>query len=130
LNKVSGVSIGVAAVAVVAAVSSTAVVRHRHALQLRAREQLLRADLQLLRGGIRRYRAEHGALPRALKDVVRVVPADPITGRADTWRLTTEENVTGDDFAPDAKPAHGGGIADVHSGARGTDSEGKAWSEY
>ena len=130
MNKTSAVSIGVAAVAVAAVVSTMAVVRHRGALQQRAREQLLRADLNMLRGGIRRYRTAHDAPPHALRDAVTVIPADPITGRADTWRVTTEENVPGDDFAADAQPARSSGIVDVHSGARGSDSKGVPWGNY
>ena len=76
---------------------------------------------------------EHG--PESLQELVprylTRVPVDPVTNSADTWRLTTEETVQPSaDFsattAPKAKPQ----IIEVHSGAPGTDSAGKRWSDY
>lgn len=89
----------------------------------------LRQQLAEMRGAIVRYRADHGRYPESLEALVptylRAIPVDPITGRADTWRLTTEETVSPNtDFMESSPSAARPVITDVHSGAAAP------WSGY
>ena len=87
------------------------------------RDAQLKATLAGMREAIRRHRAETGRYPESLRALVPkylpAVPVDPITGSADTWRVTTEESVQPSaDFTPapaTAPPAPV--ITDVQSGA-------------
>jgi hypothetical protein len=111
------------------------------------RPEQLRTTLASMRGAIAQYHAKHGRNPHALPDLVRdgelrMIPADPVTQSSMTWRPVIRENVRMDDFtsgapAPSPAPssaADGGGatteVIDVHSGASGKDSNGRAWSDY
>jgi hypothetical protein len=59
------------------------------------------------------------------------VPIDPITGSRATWRLATEESVAvQEDFRAGGGEGRHVWIIDVHSGARGSDANGRAWSDY
>jgi len=82
------------------------------------------------------YRSKHHQYPHALQDLVRdgelrKIPDDPIT-HAPTWRTTIEETVVTNDFGPSgaAAPPPPQGIVNIHSGASGKDSRGRAWSDY
>jgi len=93
------------------------------------------ADLAQMRTAIKVYHDKNHAYPRSLQDLVRdgelrMIPADPITKSSASWRTTVEENVRVDDFTTNAAAATGGGIVDVHSGAKGKDPAGKPWSDY
>jgi type II secretory pathway pseudopilin PulG len=88
-----------------------------------AQEAALRQELASIRDAIRRFRADSGRYPHTLEELVPkylpAIPADPLTGSAKTWQLTTEETVepnsdfTGNETA--AKPR--AVIIDVQSGA-------------
>lgn len=91
----------------------------------RAKESALKEDLYHLRRAIDDHYADTGAYPADLEELVRKrylrrVPADPLTDRRDTWRLTWAEG-EGD------RPA---GIIDVHSGSDAVDGDGVAYADW
>ena len=91
-------------------------------------------DLAEMRKAIRDYRQDKGRPPATLDELVRarylrVIPNDPLTGKPD-WRVVVEQPVRVDEFSTRAQPVREGGVVDVRSNAPGTDSNGKAWSEY
>lgn len=95
-------------------------------MQLKARETILRENLQTLRKLIDQYAADKEKLPQSLEDLVeanymREVPIDPITGERD-WVLEMEA----DDVAIDG----GQGVGDVHSNAPGVGSDGIPYKDY
>ena len=93
----------------------------------RARETRLQHDLWVMREAIDKYTVDKEKAPQSLQDLVtagylRAVPEDALTKSIDTWQLENEsESLTKD--APV-------GIRNVKSGAEGTDSNGKPYSEY
>ena len=99
-----------------------------------ARETQLRDALASIRRGIAAHHGKHQHNPASLNDLVRdgelrTIPTDPITHSNATWKTTVEENVRVDDFqssAAKAPPA----IVEVHSGASGNDSSGRAFADY
>ncbi|MEN3333545.1 MAG: ral secretion pathway protein [Blastocatellia bacterium] len=101
------------------------VTSYKH-VQLKAKETLLKDDLNTMRKLLDQYEADREKLPQALDDLVsagymRDVPLDPITGEKD-W--TTE-------MGEDTTSREGGqGIVNIHSNAQGEGSDGKAYSEY
>jgi len=86
----------------------------------------LREDLRVLRGMIKQYADDKGALPQSLEDLartgyIRSIPEDPMTGKRD-WKLTIGE---------DPKLAKGPkGVVDVHSSSSAKSSEGRPYSEW
>ena len=98
-----------------------------------ARSDAMRHDLSEMRKAIRDFRADKHRPPKSLLELVQAkylhsIPKDPITGAAD-WHVVTEQSVAVNEFggAP-APPAPV--IVDVRSSARGTDPNGKPWSDY
>jgi len=89
----------------------------------RAREVALKQDLQQVRAAIDQFHADQRRYPATLDELVaarylRAVPVDPITDRADTWRV-------------DAPPGQGAGtIYDVHSGAPGRAQDGSDYAAW
>ncbi|HIC7213581.1 type II secretion system protein [Burkholderia stabilis] len=86
----------------------------------RAKETVLRHNLNTLRQSIDDYRADHGNNPASLDALVenrylREVPLDPVTGKRNSWRL----------LAGDA-----GGVADVKSGAKGRALDGSGYETW
>ncbi|MBX3277020.1 MAG: type II secretion system protein [Acidobacteria bacterium] len=93
----------------------------------RAREIVLKQDLDEMRRAIDKFTVDKERAPSALNELVqagylRSIPVDPITKSADTWQVEMETETT----LPDVPP----GIRDVRSGADGVDSVGKPYSEY
>jgi len=89
----------------------------------RAREGILRQNLFTLRALIDQYTTDLHRRPQSLADLVAVgyikqLPADPMTGRSDTWVL---------EFSSDPKMP---GIANVRSAARAISSNGTAYSDW
>lgn len=89
----------------------------------RAREAALRENLSTLRICIDRFYADNGRYPERLEELVekhylRRMPVDPLTQRADSWRLTTlqEDNRTV--------------IYDVASGATGVGLDGTPYQRW
>ena len=95
-------------------------------VQLKAKETLLKEDLNTMRKLIDQYEADRELLPQSLDDLVsagymREVPIDPITGEKD-WATETGEST----IARDAQQ----GIVNVHSNAAGEGSDGKAYDRH
>ncbi len=95
----------------------------------------LRDILFQIRKAIDHFHDDNGHYPHSLEDLVprylRRIPVDPVTKSSTTWRLVTEQTVQPSaDFSATAAPASKPEIYDVHSGATGTDSTGKAWADY
>ncbi len=109
--------------------------------QRKAAENVLKADLALIRQGIDNFYADKQRYPSSLQELVeakymRRIPVDPITKSADTWIPVTEEvefdgggfgSSFGSDFDYDAPT--GPGMADVKSGAEGETLEGVPYGE-
>lgn len=94
-------------------------------MQLKARETVLKQNLNTMRKAIDQYAADKERLPSSLEELtphyIREVPIDPITGEAD-WSLEMgEDNVSREG---------GQGLVDVHSNAQGEGTDGKPYSEY
>lgn len=109
-------------IVVLAAVSVTS---YQH-IQLKARETILKQDLQAMRKLIDQYAADREKLPQSLDDLVsasymREVPVDPITGDRD-WVVDIGEDIVSRDG--------GTGVLDVHSAAAGEGSDGIAYKDY
>ena len=86
----------------------------------RARETVLRHNLQAIRHALDDYRADHGNNPDSLNALVtnkylRELPMDPVTGRRDSWLPQTGE-------AP--------GVSDVVSGAQGRGLDGLDYARW
>jgi general secretion pathway protein G len=89
----------------------------------RARETVLRQNLAALRDAIDKFNADRGRYPAELAELareryLREVPRDPMTDRADTWRVQ----------APPAGVA--GQVFDVRSGAAGTARDGSPYAAW
>jgi general secretion pathway protein G len=88
----------------------------------RAKEDTLREDLYVLRDAIDKFYADRNRYPENLEELmtaryIRKVPVDPLTMSASSWIAVA--------------PSEGGpGVADVHSGAAGTASDGTALKDW
>ncbi|MFL6215654.1 MAG: type II secretion system protein [Blastocatellia bacterium] len=95
-------------------------------VQLKAKETLLKEDLNTMRKLLDQYEADREKLPQTLDDLVnagymREVPIDPVTGEKD-WVTESGESTVARDG--------GQGIVNIHSNSPGQGSDGKAYSEY
>ncbi|WP_414449003.1 type II secretion system protein [Burkholderia sp. 22PA0099] len=86
----------------------------------RARETVLRHNLNTLRQSIDDFRADTGDNPASLETLVdmhylRDVPLDPITGKRNSWRVLAGDT---------------GGVADVRSGATGRALDGSHYATW
>ncbi len=93
----------------------------------RARETRLQHDLYVMREAIDKYTVDKEKAPASLQELVtggylRALPEDAITHSTETWRIEMETET----LSPNVSP----GIRDVKSGAEGTDTNGKPYSEY
>jgi len=91
----------------------------------RARENTLRSSLAVMRGAIDQFAADRGRYPETLDELVsarylRNVPADPLTGRRDSWVLVEPP--------PDSLVA--GRVGDVRTGAAGRSAEGGLYADW
>ena len=89
----------------------------------RAREAVLKENLFQMRDAIGKYYGDKGKYPESLEALVnekylRAVPVDPITDNATAWVTVRPEDPEKD------------GVADVHSGAEGTASDGSKYSDW
>jgi general secretion pathway protein G len=95
---------------------------------VRAREAALTEDLFQMRKAIDEYYADKQKYPASLDTLVsekylREIKPDPFTNSVDTWQTTMSE--------PDAaNPSAETGIWNVKSGAPGTGSDGRPYSEW
>ena len=90
-----------------------------------AEEAVLQEDLRVMRGMIKEYAHDKGALPQSLEDLavdgyIRSIPEDPITGKQE-WKVIVGE---------DPKLAKGKGVVDVHSSSSAKSSGGTPYSEW
>lgn len=104
---------------------SVAIPTYQRSVQ-HARETVLKENLWQMRRAIDQFSGDKGKLPSSVDELVenkylRERPMDPITEETE-W-----EEVMGDD--PN-NPDGGQGMTDVKSLADGSDSDGKAYSEY
>lgn len=113
-------------VAIVLAGGFTAVQvkKNMDAARQQAKVNALHDALAQMRGAIAKFRADHGRYPHTLLELMpkylHVIPIDPMTGAADTWRLTTEETVQpSEDFSADTGAKSETVVIDVHSSAPG-----------
>jgi general secretion pathway protein G len=93
-----------------------------------AKEAVLKEDLHVLRQAIDAYTNDKEKAPQSLDDLVsagylKSIPMDPMTQSNTTWVTATDDSVQSLDQTD-------GGVNDVHSGATGTGSDGKAYSEW
>lgn len=89
-----------------------------------AREAVLRQDLFVLRDALDQHYADTGKYPASLADLVekrymRRVPADPMTGSAETWMLVRSDDQAGE-----------GGIYDVRSGSEQLALDGSKYADW
>src|SRR5215472_591594 len=82
---------------------------------LRARESVLKQDLQAMRDAISQYTQDKNKAPQDLNDLVsagylRALPRDPFTESTETW-VPVQEDVN------DTLDQTQSGISDVHSGS-------------
>lgn len=93
----------------------------------RSKEAVLRTNLATVRDAIDQYHADKGIWPATLQALVddrylRALPLDPITESRETWLLETPPEEK-------ASEATESGVYNLHSGAEGNGSDGKAYSE-
>jgi general secretion pathway protein G len=95
---------------------------------LRAKESVLRQNLFTLRSLISQYTLDKQKAPQSLEDLVtagyiKVIPNDPMTGKAD-WEAVQEEDVN---MSPDQQET---GIDDVKSSSTAPSSDGTAYNTW
>ena len=113
----------VVVMAIIALLVSIAAPRYFRSVE-RARENVLRQNLSLMRDAIDKFNSDNGRYPEtiaelAAKRYIRKVPDDPVTGSEDTWVLV--------------KPPEGSGLSgvyDIKSGAEGTALDGSQYSSW
>ena len=94
----------------------------------RSKEAVLLEDLFRLRDLISQYSADKGHYPSDLSALVtdgymRQIPKDPLTDSVDTWQIVMSDIDASD---PNSPP----GVYDVKSGAPGTGSDGRNYSDW
>ena len=94
----------------------------------KAKEAVLREDLQVLRKAIDSYTVDKQKAPQALTDLVesgylKSMAKDPLTNRTDTWVPVQEDTLNSLDQTQS-------GIDDVHSGAQEASSDGTLYSTW
>lgn len=109
-----------------------------------AREVQLRQNLIGIRTAIDHFYRDQSRYPNSLAELVekrylRAVPQDPVTQRADTWTTVASADAQGSDQAfinasamgsTSNQSQGGGGIFDIHSGARGNSRDGTAYAQW
>ena len=95
---------------------------------IRARESVLKNNLFTMRTVIDEYTYDKQKAPQDLRDLVdagylRSIPVDPMTGRADTWRVVMEDAMAS---VNQTEP----GIYDVKSGSEQKSLEGTPYGEW
>lgn len=108
--------------AIVATLLSVVAPRYFDHLE-RAREVSLQQSLVVMRDAIDKFRADTGAYPKDLQELVsrrylREVPMDPLTERRDTWKISPP------------REGEEGGMGDVRSGAGGRNGSGREYGEF
>lgn len=106
---------------IIAILVTIALPRYRGSVE-HARLVALKGNLRVMREAIDRYHDDKAHFPASLQALVDghyldALPVDPITGSAQTW---VPEEADGD---------ADGGVADVHSGAKGSTAQGEVYAE-
>jgi general secretion pathway protein G len=88
----------------------------------RSKEVVLKQSLATVRDAIDKHYGDTGRYPESLQELVdkryiRSLPVDPVTESTTTWALVPPADATK------------GGVYDLHSGAPGTASDGRPYSE-
>ena len=114
-------------IAIIGILAATAVAQYHRSL-IKAREAVLKENLHLMRVQINNYYSDKVRWPSDLQALVddhylRKIPDDPMTGSSETW-VTEPAEVDEGDISTEP------GIADVHSGAPGTGTDGKPYAEW
>lgn len=94
----------------------------------RAREVRLMHDLAVMNEAVDKYTIDKEEAPKSLADLVssgylRKIPEDPITKSTDTWQTEMQSQ-------DEVLPGKTAGIKAVRSGAEGSGSDGRPYSEY
>jgi general secretion pathway protein G len=113
--------------AIVSLLVSIVLPQYRYAQQ-KAREAVLRENLQRMREVIDQYYQDKGKYPESLEALVtegyfRRMPIDPITGTDQTWQIIYE------DAGANPDPTMTLGIQDVKSGAQGVTLDGTPYTD-
>lgn len=113
--------------AIMAVLTTLAVMSYTVAVK-RAKEAVLREDLQVMRTAIQSYTMDKEKAPQSLDDLVqsgylRSIPVDPMTQSADSWVTDTSQDM----YSLDQTDP---GVDDVHSGSNETGSNGQAYSSW
>jgi len=102
----------------------------------RAREAVLKTDLQTFRKLIDEYHGDKGYYPPTLQDLVdegylRGLPPDPFTGSTSTW-VEVHEKIDPDNppVETETSPTGEPGVIDVHSGSDARALDGSKYSEW
>ena len=114
-------------IAIIGILSAAAVANYKRSI-VKAKEAALQQDLYTMRTLINQYFADKGKYPSDLQALVgdhylASLPRDPITESTETW-VTVPAEMDESDISPEP------GIADVRSGAEGSASDGRSYSEY
>ena len=112
----------VVVMAIIALLLSLALPRYFNHLES-ARETILKQDLAVMRDAIDKYHGDRGRYPDSLDELtgaryLRSLPVDPITERADTWKI----------IAPPDDAA--GAMYDIRSGAPGAALDGSNYADW
>ena len=91
---------------------------------VKAREAVLKQNLQTIRTVLDQHYGDKGFYPPTLETLVeagylRQVPTDPLTDTADAWVIEFEEN-----------PDEEAGIFDVHSDSEALSTNGSPYNEW
>lgn len=113
--------------AIVAILASIAIPHYLQSVQ-RAKEAVLKEDLQVMRNAIDSYTVDKEKAPQSLDDLVqggylKSVPVDPMTNRNDTWMPGMSDN-------PMTIMETQGGIDDVHSGSQDLAADGTTYNTW
>ena len=96
----------------------------------KAAEAVLKENLFQVRKIIDQYYQDKGKYPATLQALVddqyfRRIPADPMTGKADTWKLVREQPAEGE-----VMPGQQFGVVDIHSSSEDKAINGTVYSTW
>jgi general secretion pathway protein G len=94
----------------------------------KAKEAVLKEDLQTMRQAIDSYTVDKEKGPQTLEDLVqagylKAMPTDPFTHRSDTWQTSSDGTYSSVDQTDT-------GIQDVHSGSQEIGTDGSMYSTW
>jgi len=113
--------------AIISVLAAVAIPSYINAVR-HGREAALRQDLWVMRQAIDSYTVDKEKAPQSLDDLVqsgylKAIPADPMTGSADTWLPDTSDTLMDIDQTE-------GGINNVHSGSQGVSTDGSSYNTW